>query len=185
MFSNFVTFTEVIKLSPSICFQMKIVNYQKSTLDLIKIRRDYNFIESIFEVIEDKSIINEFVDVLDHSLFYEGSARFIFDTAMDNLHSIEDVSGLFVYACKWNRLDSIKYLTENITNWNYLVSGWSLLMWSTYKGSLEIIKYLGDQGINIEKFPDIISQGLKSNNPEIVRYFTGKLNREAIIPDIN
>lgn len=66
MFENFVTFTEVVKLSKIIFYNLKDLNYSDKLLDLIYIRNDQPTFYQVMDLIQDSSIVNKFIYKLNY-----------------------------------------------------------------------------------------------------------------------
>lgn len=64
MFYCFYTFEEVVKLSRSTFNHLRRINYSDRVLEIIYVRLDINTAEQIFNLIEDVSMINKFVNIL-------------------------------------------------------------------------------------------------------------------------
>lgn len=59
MFSNFVTFAEVSKLSPFTHHRMKEINYHDKLLKLIYEKKDVDTFKEVIELVENKHLIKK------------------------------------------------------------------------------------------------------------------------------
>lgn len=112
MFENFVTFTEVVKLSPNIFSQLREVNYHDKLLDLIRIRNDISTFEQVTDLVENKYLVTGLIEIFQKNHTYlERWLKSIFKfvdyidvTALDNL--------LLFYSSRSGFYDFVKCLIE-------------------------------------------------------------------------
>lgn len=64
MFYCFYIFEEVVRLSRSTFSYLRRINYSDRVLEIIYVRLDIDTAEQIFDLIEDISMINKFVNIL-------------------------------------------------------------------------------------------------------------------------
>lgn len=117
MFENFVTFTEVVKLSSIIFHNLRNLNYCDKLLDSIYGRNDQGTFYQVMNLIEDGSLTNKFIYKLDYCCsncktlsdrWFELLVEFIKRRGSIDL-STNNYS-LFKYAYKEERLDVIELI---------------------------------------------------------------------------
>lgn len=141
MFSNFVTFKEVVKLSPNVFWKMKEVNYNDKLLDLIYLKEDVNTFGEVSDLIENKRLVTKFINVLsnckqfDEKKWLENIFKFIEDIDIS-------ISGdkLLVYSSKYGFYDAVRYLVEKGVDPHFQYD--LALRWAVDFNYLEIVKYL-------------------------------------------
>lgn len=175
MFSNFVTFTEVVKLSSNVFYEMKTINYHDKLLKLIKQKRDIDTFEEIIHNVEDKHLITEFIATalgIDAARWIRNIFEmidYIDITAFDNSLIISSSKyGLYnfvkllaergadihaqngralVLASSLNHIDIVKYLVEKS------LPSYSSIDYALQKAAgnclLEIVQYLLERGADI------------------------------------
>lgn len=178
MFSNFVTFNEVSKLSTTIHNQLKQINYSDEVVDLIRERVDTESLNQIVELIEDKKLANSIAlfflfqcekvieKVIEKSLVSVFTLAKRFSSVMRRCRSF-----LVTPACKAGNLDIIKYLASigvNLHNNNYIHM-------AAEHGHIHLIEYFIDNGVDIHYRDDkILTYACKSGSIDIVKYLVEK-----------
>lgn len=64
MFDNFLIFTEVVKLSSNVFWRMREINYRDKLLEVIYKKKDLVTFLEVIELIEDKNLISEIIDLI-------------------------------------------------------------------------------------------------------------------------
>lgn len=63
MFDNFLIFTEVVKLSSNVFWRMREINYRDKLLEVIYKKKDLIAFLEVIELIENKNLIIEIIDL--------------------------------------------------------------------------------------------------------------------------
>lgn len=113
MFENFVTFTEVVKLSSNVFWRMKEVNYHDKLLKLIYDKEDVFTFEEVIELVENKQLIAKFANILDTcSLSTEGLWVENIFKVIDHIDISSSIDTLLIYSSKNGFTNFVKYLVE-------------------------------------------------------------------------
>lgn len=175
MFSNFVIFTEVVKLSSNIFHEMEIINYHDKLLKLIEQKRDINTFEEIIHNVEDKHLITEFIAVasgidaarwirnifkvidytditaFDNSLIIRSSKYGFYDFVKllaergADIHARDDRA--LRLSCSFNHPDIVKYIVEKSYPSYSSIS--HAMQEAAGNGFLEIVQYLVEKGADV------------------------------------
>lgn len=131
MFENFVTFTEVIKLSSNMFWRMREVNYHDKLLDLIYSKQDIVCFEMVTDLVKDQYLICEFIKEL--KFHYNSCERRwlenIFEIIKNNNITVSN-DDLLISASKYGFYDLVKCMIENGANIDAGSS--SALIWAVY-----------------------------------------------------
>lgn len=85
MFNHFVTFTEVIKLSPTIYYQLQYIEPDNEIIKSCFRKQDLNSIINTYDRIEDKSLIIELLLFQDNIKIWELEwVKFYYRVAIEN-----------------------------------------------------------------------------------------------------
>lgn len=175
MFSNFVTFTEVVKLSQNIFNQMKSINNDENIVDLIFDKQDIVSAEQVI----DESNVSKFSSVLNYcrSDDSEKWLDLIYKTISNNKVDVSDFdSSLILYCCTYNKLEMIKYLIEN--NYNSNTNMVRVLEWAARNDYLDIIKCIGVFDSTYEY--NVLMESVEYNRLEIVKYLIDNIYHSYI-----
>lgn len=118
MFSNFVTFKEVVKLSTQVEYELTKINFSKYALIFIFEERNIHTATQIQNIIDDKKLIKNFYEILGyHCRCYDGPEWLDYTFSLKcNLPSVDE--SLLFGACKHGRLDIIKHCRLKLFNKN-------------------------------------------------------------------
>lgn len=170
MFSNFVTFTEVSKLSNAVHDQLKQINYSDEVAELIRERVDTKSLDQIVELIGNKELAGNIVSffifqcqrVIEESLVSIFTLARKFPRVMKRYRSF-----LITPACRAGNIDIIKYLASigvNLYHNNHVNE-------AAEYGHIHLIQYFIDNGIDIHHRDDeILTYACKSGSIDIVKY---------------
>lgn len=113
MFSFFVTFTEVVKLSVNIYYRQREVNYTTNVIDTVISKEDIKSAASIIDIIEDRSSLTRFIKILKEG----DDSDFVFMNIINepNLDTTAERFQLFIYSCGMNDQDVTKKLMFEMT----------------------------------------------------------------------
>lgn len=148
MFSNFVTFTEVVKLSKIIAYKLEQINFSDDLLELVYIRNDFESVQSIFEFVNDKSKITDYI----YRLFW-GSKSFNswmkilvkFSIRYSEVNIILCIDQFILSACNKNNIAILRYLItkgkKEKKHINFSIFKNAFLI-ASENGHLNIVKYL-------------------------------------------
>lgn len=143
MFSNFHTFTEVVKLSQSNFYQLRKINYSDRVLNFIFDKRDIDSLEQVFDLVENVRSISKFACLLENYGAYDRNRdkrliKCIYNISVSkgNINDEEAEDILFRWSCSYGLLDEVKYFKGYSKN-----SGLIEAMAEDY---IEIVKYLLD-----------------------------------------
>lgn len=116
MFENFVTFTELVKLSSNVFWKMREVNYSNKILNSIYQRRDLEVLEKVLDLIEDKQLIIGFTSVLEdpRKVQIEKWLEIITKAVIENSISIPRDNNLIIYSSEYGVYDFVKYWFESV-----------------------------------------------------------------------
>lgn len=159
MFSNFVTFTEVVKLSENVYHQMRDTNYFPDMLRKLK-RKDIKIAKEVIRTFLEKCekhekqnitrLINNFVPI------NEAWLRYIFEAVSndEDIDISEHIEIILTYACEYDNLEVLKYYVSrgfDVTNDEDEIN---ILSVSTYENNLGAVTYLVNSGYEIHSFDD-------------------------------
>lgn len=148
MFSNFVIFKEVVKLSERTYDNLRKVNYRDKLLPLIQKKADISAFEQVSDLIRNKKLVTNFIGLLlakgndKEKRWIENILKFInfIDPyVLDNR--------LVMACCKFDFGTFTKILLENGFDVNS--KDGFILRRETDKGNLEVIDYLIDIGAKV------------------------------------
>lgn len=177
MFSNFVTFTEVVKLSQNVFNQMRNINSNKDTIDLILTKQDIVYAEQVI----NESNVSKFSSILNYCRTEDTEKwlDLIFRACSStNFFFYELGEELLPYCCIYNKCEIIKYLLiKSSLKYKSIIY---LINWSIVNDKLEIIKLIN--GIKSIMNPgsstgyELSRKAVKYNRIEIVEYLIKKFN---------
>lgn len=185
MFSNFVYFKEVTKLSQNITHFLSYLNYSRSILHYIISDCEIQYALSIVPLIEDKKEIISFVECL-HMCHPKDDINWL-NLIFENIEYVEDIAAfdntLLIYCCVYNQQDKIKYLIERTDCYNrvdiHVLSDLPLLT-ATKNDDLELCKYLVSNGANVRVDEDRpFSIAARNGNLELLKYFVEQGSKPA------
>lgn len=142
MFSNFHTFTEVVKLSPNTFYELREINYSDKLLRSIFHHQDINTAEEISDLIENGSLVNKFVDSFTCVSTRETETRwinFVYKVAITKGEIIDKDTMLFRISSRYGLLDVVKHFRINRPEGCI-----EALLISAKNDRLEVVKYLLD-----------------------------------------
>lgn len=184
MFSNFVTFTEVVKLSSNVFQKMKEVNYSSNILDFIFSKEDMISLEQVEDLVN--SPVDRFFALLEVKEFKWQKELALFLIKMifrGNYNDLNSCNGiLIVYFSFIGPLDLIKYFIEKGADING--RGGAALLCAVYNDCTEIAKFLIESKIIIH--PNVLFQAVSKNNLEIIKFLVEnneelKVEKELLI----
>lgn len=113
MFSNFVIFTEVVKLSSNVFWKMREVNCHDKVLDLIYEKQDVVTFEEVIDLVNNKYLITKFIGILNFCETRTGEKwlKSIFE-AIDHIDITAFDNTLLTYSSKNGFVDFVKYLVR-------------------------------------------------------------------------
>lgn len=180
MFENFVIFTEVVKLSQNVFYNLRNVNYSDGIFEALFIRKDIEAAESLVELIQDK------IKVINVARIFEDSKdnnkrwmNLISQLVISSNLKVSTISVGFLFeCCKFGCIELIEYAIENGSQFHK--DYYAPLAGASWNGHLEIVKYLIENGTNCNdiKF-EAFAAAANKNQMEIIRYFFS----EGIIKD--
>lgn len=177
MFENFVIFTEVVKLSSNIFYYLRQVNYHNKLLKIIRHHFDIKSAEQVFELVEDVSLLIDFIQIIPLEEDDEIRRRWIdciFKAIEENNLDISDFKHLLICeCCRFGMNDRVKLLMSKLADVNEISD--ALMMIAIDFSNLEIIKYLVENGFEINKprmyFEDHpLTSASCVSNLEVVKY---------------
>lgn len=143
MFSNFHTFTEVVKLSQSNFYQLRKINYLDNVLNFIIDKRDIDSLEQVFDLVENVRSISKFAHILENPRIYnpDNDKRWIkciynISVSKGNINDRQAEDTLFYWSCIYGLLDEVKYFKGYSKN--------SGLTEAIIEDHIEVVKYLLD-----------------------------------------
>lgn len=152
MFSNFVTFTEVVKLSRNIYEQQKRVNFSDTILKLIFDAHDIDTFEEIYLLIDNFDSFAELSDrFVEEDKDSEITRRYItcmvdFTFKKPEIDMKEFYLLMFFFSCKEGHLDNIKYfITEVSDKYNRNIG----LSFCCMNGRVEEMRWLLENGCSV------------------------------------
>lgn len=170
MFENFVTFTEAIKLSQDTFHQLRKVNYYKGIST-----RNINIIEQIIDLvdieIESFRFINYFIrrEIKHEERWLDIIFKIIcIDKTKFYVLSIWEM--IIVRSCKYNRLDIIKHIIENITS----DRNYQILQEAINYNRLEIINYILEK--DRSRIHYFLDEVIYNGNIEVIKLMTNNSN---------
>lgn len=194
MFSNFVTFQEVVKLSKNVFWKMREINYQDKLLDLIYSKKDAETFETALDLIEDKELLRKFINIIE--IF---CGDFVGEKWVENIFKVIRYFGVNSIdnrtLNKWMQQSSncknynfLKYFVENGADIHF--QNESALRSAAECGNLETVKYLVKHGANIHSGNvdgDALDLAIFNSHLEIVKYLVNNgasLDTDQVITDL-
>lgn len=174
MFSNFVTFTEVVKLSQNVFYNLRNVNYSDDIFEKIFIGRNVETAESLINLIEDERKIIIYLSRQMFCIFDRRETDLIFTLIVKSNFDVQLLHEMFLYKiCIYGYLHIIKYLIEN--GHKFHIENFYALSYSARNGHLEVVKYLVENGADISgNYCDAFIVAATCGHLEIVKYFVSK-----------
>lgn len=150
MFSNFIYFKEVSKLSSTINYNLTQIHYSDNIIKSVYWRRDFAAASQILYLIEDTRLLNIFISLCKDKKWLELLSTIIIEKNISNIK--DDDNLLLLKSCEYGFYDFVKYLSD------IGFSGDSALHMAIRYGNLDIVKYLATSD-NIT-FDDITSDDI-------------------------
>lgn len=207
MFENFVTFTEVIKLSTSAFYNLSKIN-QISTRILKRVFQidDYKSAEQMYDLSDDKTIFREFI-FCDQKHFYASHlwskfiARVITNVPKDFKDSFEwkNVTYTRIFHCVFAEdIDLLKYIIDNNFNEEndhrtytrkFMFRdrtksevSYHILFEACKVNSQEVVKFIFPS-FDIRDINDAVKFALENHNYEIAKYLIENGIDPSSVPD--
>lgn len=165
MFSSFVTFTEVIKLSVNIYYRQRSVNYSIKVIDTIVSKEDIKSAASIIDIIEDRSSLTRFIKILKKG----HDSDFIFMNIINepNLDTSAERFQLFIYSCGMNNQDVTKKLMSEMTKEQLYVGA----VRAIHHGNLDVLNLiLKNNSYFTNKRTKLLSSSIQSGKLNSFKY---------------
>lgn len=142
MFENFLVFTEVVKLSSNVFYQLEEINYHDKVLDFIYDREDVNTFEKVLDLVEDKYLITRFIKFLKDYGLNETEKLWVKNIlkVINHINIAAFDNALLIYAFKYEFYESFRYLIQKGADIH--VKDNYLLRVSAARGNLDLVKYL-------------------------------------------
>lgn len=134
MFSNFVYFKEVTKLSSTINYNLTQIHYSDNIIKSVYWRRDFNSASQILHLIEDTRLLNIFISLCEDKKWLELLLTTIIEKDISNIK--DDDNLLLLKSCEYGFYDFVKYLSDIGFSDNFAVNK------AIRYGNLDIVKYL-------------------------------------------
>lgn len=171
MFSNFHTFTKVIKLSQSNFYQLREINYSDHVLDFIFYKQDIDSLQQVFDLVENVRSISKFAHVLENYGAYDRNRdkrliKCIYNISISkgNINDEEVKDILFYWSCSYGLLDKVKYFKGYSKN--------SGLIEAITEDHIEVVKYLFDNyKYDSEDFEELEFVGIDNNSTKYFNNF--------------
>lgn len=159
MFESFVTFTEVVKLSSNVFYFLREVNYSDKILDSIYEKTDPYSFEQIIDLIQDKTLIEKSVEMLEFWYFGLGEEKWLENIfkVIEYIDLKKSHSILLFYSSRYGILENIKYLIEKCESCNFIIEDGkkeNALMDAASGNYLHVAEYLLEKGVNIHAKDD-------------------------------
>lgn len=169
MFSNFVTFKEVVKLSGRTFNNLKEVNYSDKLLPLIQRKADIDAFQQVSDLIRNKKLVTNFISLL-LATGSDKEKRWI-ENILKFINFIDPYvldNRLVMACCKFDFNTFTKLLLENGFDVNS--KNGFILRRETDKGNLEVIDYLIDIGAKVnDKNSNALAIATMNGNYELVK----------------
>lgn len=151
MFENFVIFTEVVKLSSILYYNLEVINYSDGLAINILWKKDTIVFERLIDLVEDRRLV---ISKIIYILRYEVYAKykyldFLFRLITRNPElnmTAENECYYYVLSCIFGHFDFVKYLLREETEKDVKSQGLSI---ASEHGHLEIVKYLIQEGADV------------------------------------
>lgn len=185
MFSYFVTFQEVVKLSPKIWNEQKAINYDKDTLKLIFEKEDAISLDSIFDLLDMDLFIRQFYEYF-KSIEHKSRQWKPIDCRYDIIDFLSEVIRVILKHMNYSTDDPVIAPMENCyglfsllefhligkkrkLTFNDLKT--MMLTYSVEVDDLELLKYLKSKGadLNVKK-GYILEIAISKRRFGIIRY---------------
>lgn len=182
MFSNFVIFNEVVKLSKVITYRLERINFSKHVLDIVFRDTTASTAKQIHSLIQDRKTMQTFYKILAYHCRCYGDAELVdYASKLDcNLRSFK--ISLFIGACTHGRLDIIKSCYNDVfckknERWKLLKKekGFEEAVKNNH---IEVIKYLVKENNLIFSVRLTLFLAKKYQKLEIVNYFEAFNNNQ-------
>lgn len=171
MFSNFVYFEEVVKLSTNIFHTLAEMNYSSKLMSILLEQPNVDYAKQIFEFEEAERII-PFSNLLISCKPEEEESwiHCIFNAIKNKMitNKYNHLETLLEFSIKWNCLDVVKYLCEAGVNIHFITD--LPIRHAAAYGLVEIIKCLLDYGADLHSYNEYcLHIAVKNNHFEAVK----------------
>lgn len=175
MFSNFVTFTEVVKLSRNVYYQQREVNFSEKIILLILDRLDIDTFENTYKLINNEYHFKELATLfIDNNENDEIKKRFI-SCMLNIFFKRPDIdlsffgNASFSLCCIQNRLEEAQYLSNFNIDIHYKKDT-PLILACNY-GNLEIVEWLLENDADVHTTEDLpILVAIKNGHSNVFNY---------------
>ncbi|HVX00041.1 MAG TPA: hypothetical protein VHA52_06380 [Candidatus Babeliaceae bacterium] len=168
MFSNFVTFTEVVKLSSIIKHRLETI--QSPGEDIIKEivnKKDTESALNLMDIIEDRSLLVRFAPLLRLNRNVDQIYRKIIDEPNLDIYAIKNE--LFVYCCDKGYLKMARKLLSIGADIN--TRGYYAIYQSVANKNITVLRFLKENGAKIDSGVfNYFKEGYDKRNRGIIKY---------------
>lgn len=165
MFSNFVYFEEVVKLSTNTFHTLAEVNYSPKLLPILKKCPDINYVKQMFEFMETEEVVSFSSLLLTCRLAEEeGLLHSIFNSIKGKTFTNKNnyLEILLEFSVRCNCLEAVKYFCEAGANVHH-ITGLPIRCAASY-GLVEIIKCLLSYGADLHVYSEYCLHVAAENN---------------------
>lgn len=155
MFSNFVIFTEVVKLSENIYYQMRDMNYFRGMLKKLK-TKDIKIAKEVIQTFLEKCEKHEKQNItclIDNYYLEENEAwlRYIFEAVSndEDIDVSEYIETILIFACEYDNLEVLKYYVSRGFDIKDSYDETNVLSLSASYNNLGAVTYLVNSGYDI------------------------------------
>lgn len=168
MFSNFVTFKEVVKLSENIFYGLRTTNYHDKLLELIYNQEDVIAFEEVIDLVDNKYLVTRFLHIFE-AYWRNDRERWLKNIlkVIDHIDVSYLKNTLLVQCSRYKYYNFVERLVEK--GIDLRIRGGNALLWAGYNGNLEIIKFLTIKGADLYAF-EYIPKSILLNHPGIIEY---------------
>lgn len=170
MFSSFVTFIEVVKLSSTIYYNQEVINYSDIVIKAIVSKNDIRSALSVIDRVEDRSLIIKFASIDEKLPGYYTLIKKIF--AEKDIDTKKIHGRLFLLSCKENDLEMIKTLVTG----KYTIDIIDGLDHAVETDNLELLKFFVSNNfqkveeVMIKEDDYILQKAINKCNIEIIKF---------------
>lgn len=170
MFEYFVTFTEVIKLSQNIFHQLRKVNYHKGIST-----RNINVVEQIIDLVDIEIESFRFISYFIRREIKHGERWLdiifkIICIDKTKFYLLDVWEMIITRSCKYNRLNIIKYIIENITS----DRNYHILEEAINYNRLEIVNYVLEK--DRSRIHYFLNEVIYDGKTEVIKLMTNNSN---------